>query len=176
MGDVLVTGACGGIGRAFCEQLIKTDDLFIIGRSAQRLRLLKEDLLKIRNSAKIEYYEVDIAHVSQREKLFEYVDNNEIRFSGLINVAGADIQKEFITKRNNHNSSIYSHYNSQMNSQLLSQINNQMTIQNNCCTLNYGNELKSFQFDSIFGIEERQNVLFDSMKLMIESCLEENDD
>lgn len=96
MGYVLVTGACGGIGRAFCEQLIKTDDLFIIGRSAQRLRLLKEDLLKIRNSAKIEFYEVDIAHVSQREKLFEYVDNNEIRFSGLINVAGADIQKEFI--------------------------------------------------------------------------------
>ena len=76
--------------------------------------------------------------------------------------------KNKLLANSNPNSFIYS----QMNSQIFSQINNQMTIQNNSCTINYGNELKSFTFDNIFGIEERQNTLFDAMKLMIENCLE----
>ncbi|MBE5741705.1 MAG: SDR family NAD(P)-dependent oxidoreductase [Clostridiales bacterium] len=96
MGYTLITGACGGLGRAFCKELIKTDDLFIVGRNAQRLHVLKEELLKIRKDAKVEFFEADIAHVSQREKLLEYVDFKEIKFGGVFHVAGADIQKEFI--------------------------------------------------------------------------------
>lgn len=96
MGFILVTGATGGLGKAFCNELIKTDDLFLTGRSEAKLIQLKEDLLKINPNKKIEIFPVDLTDFNQREELFAYFDKQGIIFSGLINVAGVDTQKEFI--------------------------------------------------------------------------------
>ena len=96
MGYTLITGACGGLGEEFCSQLVKTDDLFLTGRSVKRLNDLRLKLLEINPKVKIEIFEADLTDFQQRENLFSFIDQKEIKFSGLINVAGADIQKEFL--------------------------------------------------------------------------------
>ncbi len=96
MGYVLVTGATGGIGSEFCRQLVLENDLLITGRSVERLKQLKESLLSIKKDAAIEIFSADLADLKQREELFAFADKLGIKFSGLINVAGIDTQKEFI--------------------------------------------------------------------------------
>lgn len=96
MDYTLITGACGGLGKEFCRQLIKSDDLFLTGRSKQKLLLLKEGLQRIEPNRKIEIFEADLTNEEDRKKLFDYADENGIKFSGYIGVAGADIQKEFL--------------------------------------------------------------------------------
>lgn len=96
MGYTLVTGASGVLGGEFCRQLVLTDDLFLTGRSLEKLENLKNELISIRNTAKIYIFPADLTDFNEREKLFKFIDEKEIKFSGLINVAGADIQKEFI--------------------------------------------------------------------------------
>ncbi|MBQ7374086.1 MAG: SDR family NAD(P)-dependent oxidoreductase [Clostridia bacterium] len=96
MGYVLITGATGGLGKEFCRQLINTDDLFLTGRTQEKLLDLKAELLKINPSRKIEIYSADLTDFNQREELFCYIDKVGIKFSGLINVAGVDTQKEFL--------------------------------------------------------------------------------
>ena len=53
MGYTLITGACGGLGKAFCRELIKTDDLFLTGRSAERLNELKAELRFVNPQANV---------------------------------------------------------------------------------------------------------------------------
>lgn len=96
MGYTLITGATGGLGKEFCRQLVKTDDLVLTGRSEEKLLQLKEQLKGINEGAKIEIYPLDLTDFEKREKFFEFIDRKGIRFSGLINVAGVDTQKEFI--------------------------------------------------------------------------------
>lgn len=96
MGYVLITGATGGIGSEFCRQLVMGSDLLITGRSEDRLNELKKELIAIRPNAKIEVFSADVTDFNQRESLFAFADQKQIKFSGLINVAGVDTQKEFI--------------------------------------------------------------------------------
>ena len=96
MGYVLITGATGGLGKEFCRQLIKTDDLFLTGRNQEKLSTLKAQLQSEHPDKNIEIYSADLTDFNQREEMFAYFDKNEIRFSGLINVAGVDTQKEFL--------------------------------------------------------------------------------
>ncbi len=92
----LVTGATGGLGSEFCRQLVKTDNLFLTGRSAEKLENLKNELHKINAKAEIFTFAADITSVDDRKKLFDCADENGIKFSGLFNVAGVDTQKEFL--------------------------------------------------------------------------------
>ncbi len=91
----MITGATGGLGKAFCKALVLTDNLFLTGRSEEKLLALKEELLKIKPNAKIEVFSANLTSVEDRKNLFEFVDKNNIRFDGLINVAGVDTQKKF---------------------------------------------------------------------------------
>lgn len=96
MAYTLITGATGGIGSEFCRQLVLTDDLFLTGRSEEKLSKLKKELLEINPNAKIIVFSADITDESQREAIFSEADANGVRFGGLINVAGVDTQKEFL--------------------------------------------------------------------------------
>ena len=69
MDYTLITGACGGLGKEFCRQLIKSDDLFLTGRSEQKLLLLKEELQRIEPNRKIEIFEADLTNEENRKKL-----------------------------------------------------------------------------------------------------------
>ncbi len=91
----LITGACGGLGKEFCRQLVGTDNLFLTGRSEEKLKALREELLAEKSDAEIICLKADLTREEERKAIFDYADRENIKFSGLINVAGADIQKEF---------------------------------------------------------------------------------
>ncbi len=93
MGYTVITGACGGLGGAFVEELArKGEPLLLLGRSAERLQLLAESL-KERYGIEALTYEIDLTDFSQRLRFEDYLAERSIEVSRLINVAGADIQK-----------------------------------------------------------------------------------
>lgn len=91
----LVTGATGVLGKEFCRQLVKTDDLFLTGRSIEKLQALKEELLTVRQNAKILIFPADLTDFSQRENMFTFADEQGVKFGGAFLVAGVDTQKAF---------------------------------------------------------------------------------
>lgn len=93
-----ITGATGGIGKAFCRYYAKKGcNLYITGRSEEKLASLKEELLKLNDSISVKYLPADLTDRQSRDNLFAYADNNEISVTRLVNVAGADIQKSFLS-------------------------------------------------------------------------------
>ncbi len=94
MDYTLITGATGVTGRAFALACLERgENLFLTGRSQEKLEVLKNYLLTLNSAAEIKTYACDLAHSSERKKLFGAAQG--LTFSRLINVAGADIQKSF---------------------------------------------------------------------------------
>ncbi len=88
----LISGACGGLGKAFCiECLKKGEDLLISGRSEQRLNKLKDYLLSFYPKRTIDIYPADLTSEVERAAFFEFAKG--YTFNRVINCAGADIQK-----------------------------------------------------------------------------------
>lgn len=96
MDYTLITGASGYIGKAFAKRLVKTDSLILTGRSEDKLDIVKMQLLEINPTANILIYPADLTSEKDRDELFRFIDDNDIRLKKLFNVAGADIQKAFI--------------------------------------------------------------------------------
>ena len=93
-----ITGATGGIGKAFCRYYAKEGcNLYITGRSEEKLASLKEELLMLNDSISVKYLPADLTDRQSRDNLFAYADSNEISVTRLVNVAGADIQKGFLS-------------------------------------------------------------------------------
>lgn len=91
----LITGATGHIGRAFCERLAAlNENLFLTGRSMEKLAALKAELSAKYPGIKIVYSACDLSSERSRAQFFD--DAFGYTFSRLINVAGADIQKAFL--------------------------------------------------------------------------------
>lgn len=90
----LITGATGYLGKAFaCECLKRKQNLYLTGRSEDRLTLLREELLSLYPARDIQIFPCDLSDEKSRAAL--YSDAENYKFSRLINVAGADIQKAF---------------------------------------------------------------------------------
>ena len=83
----LITGATGGLGREFCRQLVATDNLFLTGRSKEKLEDLRSELLKISPNAEIEIFPADVTSEDERKALFDYAIEKNAIFSGLMNAA-----------------------------------------------------------------------------------------
>lgn len=94
-GFVFISGATGGIGRAFCFACAKEGNLFITGRSEEKLSSLKGELIARFPGLRVEYFPADLTSEESREKMFSYIEETGISFFRLVNVAGADIQKAF---------------------------------------------------------------------------------
>ncbi len=96
MNYTLVTGACGGLGGAFVEELAKQNQpLFLTGRSQARLLRLKEDLAVRYPRLPVQICACDLTNSAERTLLFSFADEQKICFSRLVYVAGVDTQKAF---------------------------------------------------------------------------------
>ena len=90
-----ISGATGGIGKAFCHALAKKGkNLYITGRSDQKLLALKEQL-NSKYGVEVCHFACDLTSKEEREKMLADMSNNSITFERIVNVAGVDIQKAF---------------------------------------------------------------------------------
>lgn len=96
MSLVLISGATGGIGKAFTKELAsRGENLFLTGRSQEKLAQLKSEIEK-EFSVSVQVFACDLTNPKDIESLFNYADEKGIKFHSLINVAGVDTQKPFI--------------------------------------------------------------------------------
>ena len=94
MGFALITGATGGLGKAFVCALAKRGyKLLLTGRSAEKLHDLQDELAKEFPHVETRTYPADLADEASRKTLMEQIVNDGASISFLANVAGADIQK-----------------------------------------------------------------------------------
>lgn len=90
-----ITGATGGIGRAFCFALAaRGENLFLTGRSGQKLAVLAEEIAQKYPAVFVKYFPCELTDGDSRAKL--YANAAGYRYARLVNVAGADIQKSFL--------------------------------------------------------------------------------
>lgn len=84
----LITGASGGIGAAFARQLAKEGhNLLLIARSAQKLKVLSEQLSQQYNIT-AHYLAIDLAQTGSDEVVAAEVRNKNLHVDWLINNAG----------------------------------------------------------------------------------------
>ncbi|MDE5896366.1 MAG: SDR family NAD(P)-dependent oxidoreductase, partial [Clostridia bacterium] len=95
-GYTLITGACGGLGGAFCELLAERGEpLYLTGRSEARLQKRCGELCEKFPALSVKFRVCDLSDEESRRLFFEGTDREGVRFSRLVYVAGADIQKAF---------------------------------------------------------------------------------
>lgn len=94
MGYALVTGATGGLGKAFVYALAKRGyKLLLTGRSEEKLLALKAELAEKYPQTECEIYAADLSLQGSRDAMNTKIAESGKRISLLANVAGADIQK-----------------------------------------------------------------------------------
>ncbi len=90
----LITGATGGLGKAFAwETAAKGYALLLTGRSEEKLATLKEELAREYPDTEIKTYAAELSDSNERARLWNRIVGENILISLLVNVAGADIQK-----------------------------------------------------------------------------------
>ncbi len=95
MGYAFISGATGGIGKAFAFALAKSGcNLFITGRSQGKISALKSEITS-KYPVAVEGTPCDLASERSRKKLLSVIDEKAIKFVKIINVAGIDTQKAF---------------------------------------------------------------------------------
>ena len=71
---ILITGATGGLGKAFCSELIKShDNIFLTGTSNEKLGKLKDELSLANLNAQIKYLACDLSCYESRNNLIQYL-------------------------------------------------------------------------------------------------------
>lgn len=89
----LVTGATGGLGKAFSFALVKRGyHLLLTGRSIKKLSALKAEI-EGQYQRDVRIYPADLSDAVSRQKILDELENSGIKIALLANVAGADIQK-----------------------------------------------------------------------------------
>lgn len=89
----LITGATGGLGKAFVRALAKRGyALLLTGRSADKLQALDTETVE-KYAVEVRYYPADLSNEGDRYAMMEKIADENLRISLLANVAGADVQK-----------------------------------------------------------------------------------
>ena len=95
-GYTLVSGATGGLGRAFVFECAKAGaPLFLTGRSEEKLAALRAELAQKFPRILADSFACDLIDEDSRAAMFSYIKEKGYRIARLCNVAGADIQKAF---------------------------------------------------------------------------------
>lgn len=91
----LISGATGGLGRAFAFECAKEGNLFLTGRGEDKLARLRRELEEAFPQISVDTFACDLTDFTARRNLFGYISGKGYTFARLCNVAGADIQKPF---------------------------------------------------------------------------------
>ncbi len=92
----LVTGACGGLGRAFAEILAsRGEPLYLTGRSEERLGALASALRARYPTLCVRYHPCDLSESEQRTAFFAHLAEEGVSLCRLVYVAGVDTQMAF---------------------------------------------------------------------------------
>ena len=92
----VITGATGGLGKAFSRLCVqKGYSVLLTGRSEEKLRSLKTELLSAYGNADVETVACDLSDELSRALVQRAMQADGVRVERLINVAGVDIQKAF---------------------------------------------------------------------------------
>lgn len=95
---VFISGACGGLGKAFCYECASRGwDLFLTDVSQTSLNTLTGSL-KSDYAIEVLSFACDYSHSSSREAMFKYIETSGLSFWFLINVAGLDFEGRFTDK------------------------------------------------------------------------------
>ena len=96
--NVVITGAAGGLGRAFAVECAKRGyNLILTDISEGGLKTLKDGLLR-RYDINVIYYACDITDEFQTDMFKEYISTRNIYIDMLFNVAGIDHEGAFATR------------------------------------------------------------------------------
>ena len=88
----LITGAAGGLGKAFCVECAKLGrNLFITDLYAGKLAALS-NTLQSAYGVEVQYMDCNLTDMEQRQKLFTKITDSGIELSMAINVAGMDYE------------------------------------------------------------------------------------
>lgn len=94
----LITGATGGLGRAFVYECAnRGHDLVLTGSNAQKLDTIVADVKKDFPALKVDYKTCDLSKEQERKDFFEFLKANKIRIDFLINNAGYITEGEFLS-------------------------------------------------------------------------------
>ncbi|MBO5240081.1 MAG: SDR family NAD(P)-dependent oxidoreductase [Clostridia bacterium] len=93
-GYALITGATGGLGRAFANAIAKRRcNLLLTGRSEEKLIALKNELLEKYALNSVQIYAVDLTEEGGRYAFMERIRAAGYKIRLLVNAAGVDVQK-----------------------------------------------------------------------------------
>ena len=92
----IITGATGVLGKEFAKSLAeRNENLFLTGRSEEKLMLLKEELTAKYKNIAVDYCKCDLTIDADKNALFNYFSLKGYKVNGLYLVAGADTRKAF---------------------------------------------------------------------------------
>ena len=92
----LITGATGGLGKAFAKIYAKnSNNLLLVGTNDEKLTTLKDELENSFNVT-VDFISADFADKTQLKKVYEYAKNKEYFVNNLVNCAGFGDRTDFI--------------------------------------------------------------------------------
>lgn len=95
---VFITGAAGGLGKAFSAECAQRGwNLFLTDISETALENLA-DGLKTAWGCNVLHQACDLTDAAERTKLFDSLSSLDLKFNGLINVAGLDYEGPFVER------------------------------------------------------------------------------
>lgn len=95
MNVTLITGATGGLGKAFCDiYASNNNNLVLVGTNDDKLEQLKKELLS-KYSVQIFCVSADLSQKEQFEKVFNFTKENGFFVDNLINCAGFGDRTDF---------------------------------------------------------------------------------
>lgn len=89
----LITGACGGLGRAFVKECASEGkNLILTGTSEKKLNALIEEFAEELKGVKVQTLVLNLAKKDDRKNVIEFVKSQNIQIERLINNAGVIIE------------------------------------------------------------------------------------